>query len=81
MLLPPVLNNQECSRCYVAKICAQHSVSVETQRHKPEEYFDEYQKIANDATDNIKQYYTRWMNIIQLEGSAHQGFLGKKSLF
>jgi hypothetical protein len=66
-MLPPVLNNQECTKCFQSKICSLNSVSTEIQRHQPEEYFDQYRHIAEQATDSVKAYYSRWMNAIQFE--------------
>jgi hypothetical protein len=43
--LPPVLNNKECTNCYVSRICSLQSISLEVQRQKPDEYFDTYKEI------------------------------------
>jgi hypothetical protein len=56
-------------------------VSVEPQRFQKDQYWEEYQSIAQKANDQVKSYYARWMNTIHMESQAVLGHNNKQSAF
>jgi hypothetical protein len=64
--LPPILNNQECTKCYVNKICSLHSLSLE-QNSTVQINFEAFKEVEQIANEQVRAYFGRWLDIIQLE--------------
>ena len=64
--LPPILDQDICHKCYVAKICSFYQMAIE-EPLKSTPKFDAYRDMKKIADEDCLAYFKKWVEIINLE--------------
>ena len=71
--LPPMIKKiEECNFCFSKEVCSLAALSLEADIHRkaPAGHFDEFQIVEQKATPQIKAYFKRFVECINLEQTA-----------
>ena len=73
--LPPMIARiQECKQCYSKEVCSIAAISLEPDipRVAPVGQFSAFNDIEKKATTEVKSYFKKFIECINLEQSAEQ---------
>jgi hypothetical protein len=71
--LPPMISRvSECKMCFSKEVCTLAAISLEADvpRKAPTGQFQTFQDISNSATTQVKSYFKRYIECINLEQGA-----------